>query len=47
MRVRPRVERKAETGERMGAWRKGKPSGPSLKLLSLVKARGLEAIIRL
>ena len=39
-----RVERKAETGERMGARRK-KPSGPSLKLLLIVKAHGLEAII--
>lgn len=36
--VKPKLVSEWERGEK-------KPSGPSLKLLSLVKARGLEAII--
>jgi putative transcriptional regulator len=36
--VKPKLVNEWERGEK-------KPSGPSLKLLSLVKARGLEAII--
>jgi putative transcriptional regulator len=36
--VRPKLVSEWERGEK-------KPSGPSLKLLSIVKARGLEAII--
>jgi putative transcriptional regulator len=36
--VRPKLVSEWERGEK-------KPSGPSLKLLSLVKARGLEAIL--
>ncbi len=36
--VKPKLVSEWERGEK-------KPSGPSLKLLSIVKARGLEAII--
>lgn len=36
--VRPKLVSEWERGEK-------KPSGPSLKLLSIIKARGLEAII--
>jgi putative transcriptional regulator len=36
--VRPKAVSEWERGEK-------KPSGPSLKLLSLIKAKGLEAII--
>jgi putative transcriptional regulator len=36
--VKPKLASEWERGEK-------KPNGPSLKMLSLVKARGLEAII--